>query len=86
MTTQIMELIKQTIGGTNPSIADLIKCIDLVKAHGNVVALKLDGLRAENQYTAFITFPPDQGREMIRADDNSIELALLRVLKSYVDA
>jgi hypothetical protein len=76
--------ILQLINSNDVSLNDLIHCIELIKQNGDVVVIKFDGERGENQYTAFITFPKSIKREMIRADESTLREALMKIVKSYV--
>lgn len=70
---------------SSPSLADLIRCFEIVKDNGDVALIKFDGARTENWYTVLITFPPGGEREMIRADESCLEMALRKVLLAYID-
>ena len=48
-----------------------------------MAVIKFDGERHNEQYTVFISFPQNN-REMIRADENNLKDALIKVLTKYV--
>ena len=79
-----MDSIKEIISKENPSFDDLLVCLERIKEKGNSIVIKLDGEREKAQYTVFITFPMNQEKEMIRIDDISLKVALLRCLQSYL--
>jgi len=78
--------ISEVIESREVSTEDLFECLEMIKKDGNVVVIKFDGERQENQYTAFITFPTSRKKEMIRADESSMKNAILKILKSYIHA
>jgi hypothetical protein len=79
-----MEQIRKILNQTNINIEDLINGFEIVKNNGDIAVIKFDGERLDKHYTVFISFPAHRKREMIRADENDLKLALLRVLKAYV--
>lgn len=78
-----MESIKDVISRSY-TVGELFSCFELVKKNGDVAVIKFDGERATRQYTVFITFPASRSKEMIRADEDTIDAALLKVLKQYI--
>ncbi|KIO74456.1 hypothetical protein TH53_26350 [Pedobacter lusitanus] len=54
------------------------------KDEGNVVVLKLDGLRYSSQYTVFITLPITTQREVIRVEDESLKEAIVIALNKFI--
>jgi len=40
----------QSLQGENVTLEELIRCLEIVRQSGNVVVVKLDGERSENQY------------------------------------
>ncbi|KAA2238878.1 hypothetical protein F0L74_21940 [Chitinophaga agrisoli] len=78
-----MEEIKNILAQKDITIEKLIECFDLVKANGDVAAIKFDGERTRNQYTVFISFP-NKGREIIRSDGEDLRAALINVLNEYI--
>lgn len=65
-------------------IEELLAYIEQVKRDGNVVVLKFDGERTEHAYTAFISFPMVQNKEMIRVDGETLQSTLIGLLKKYI--
>lgn len=80
-----MKLIKNTLAKEFPSLTELINCFETVKENGDVGVIKFDGEREEKGYTVFITFSSSKKREMIRADEDQLEKALIKVLNKYVE-
>lgn len=78
-----METIKEILEKKNIEIQDLITCCESVKKNGDILVIKFDGQRVEEQYTAFITFPI-QKSEMIRVDDKDLKSALIKLLNKYI--
>lgn len=78
-----MKLIKEIIEKQNPSLEELIYCFEKIKLNGAVAVIKFDGERECDGYTVFISFPKGE-REMIRADESDLKVALLKVLTNYV--
>jgi hypothetical protein len=78
-----MKFIKEIIEKQNPSLEELINCFEKIKLNGEVAVIKFDGERESDQYTVFISFPKGE-REMIRADESELKIALLKVLTKYV--
>lgn len=79
-----MNYIKKVLEKDNVSIEELISCFEMVKQNGDVVVIKFDGERKENYYTVFITFPLAKKKEMIRADENNLQMALMKTLSEYI--
>ena len=80
-----MNLIKERLEKQSSSIEELIKCFEYVKDNGDIAVIKFDGERNEKGYTVFISFPVTKKREMIRADENDLREALVKVLTRYVE-
>ncbi|TRX35069.1 hypothetical protein [Flavobacterium restrictum] len=80
-----MKIIKEILEKDNLSIEDLIYCFEQVKKNGDIAVIKFDGERDEIGYTIFISFPLIKKREMIRADENSLKVALIKVLTKYLE-
>lgn len=78
-----MKLLKEIIEKQNPSLEELINCFEKIKLNGEVAVIKFDGERQSDGYTVFISFPKGE-REMIRADESDLKIALLKVLTRYV--
>lgn len=78
-----MKFIKEIIEKQNPSLEELISCFEKIKLNGDVAVIKFDGERESNEYTVFVSFPKGK-REMIRADESNLKVALLKVLTKYV--
>ncbi|SHN07668.1 hypothetical protein SAMN05216311_10539 [Chitinophaga sp. CF418] len=66
------------------SIEELIDCFERVKDNGDVGFIKFDGARMTNHYTVCITTPTLQW-DMIRADESTLKVALIKVLAKYVE-
>lgn len=81
-----MDAIEKILEKDTPSLAELIHCFEAVKEKGDIALIKFDGERTEKHYTVLITFPVSKKKEMIRADEDSLEIALIKVLKKYVAA
>ncbi len=79
-----MNYIKKILEKESASIEELISCFEKVKQNGDVAVIKFDGERKENNYTDFITSPLTKKREMIRADESILQIALVKVLNEYV--
>ncbi|MFL9483449.1 hypothetical protein ACI6Q2_11780 [Chitinophagaceae bacterium LWZ2-11] len=79
-----MSYIKKILEKDQPSIEELITCLEDVKEHGNIAVIKFDGERMQCQYTVFISFPFTKKREMIRADEDNLKTALFNVLNDYI--
>lgn len=77
-----MDIIKKVLATQDSSLMDLINCFEQIKTKGEVVVIKFDGERLENGYTVFISFP-DNKRSLIRADENDLKKAILKVLTKY---
>ncbi|MDV3753984.1 hypothetical protein [Elizabethkingia anophelis] len=80
-----MEKIKNILL-ENPSMADLIDCLDLVRKNGDIVVVKFDGEREQDFYTLFITFPVNKNKSMIRIDHSNLRDAILELLKKYINS
>lgn len=78
-----MDFIKKVIVKQDSSIEELLECFEKIKKDGEVAVIKFDGERDNNSYTVFISFPTNK-REMIRADENDLRNALIKVLTDYV--
>ena len=76
---EIVEFLKR-----QPSLEDLIYCLDLIRKNGNVVVIKLDGGRDRCFYTLFITFPGKSEKDMLRVDHSDLKEAILELLNLYV--
>ncbi|KUY30389.1 hypothetical protein ATB96_01730 [Elizabethkingia ursingii] len=70
----------------NPSMTDLIDCLDLVRKNGDVVVVKFDGEREQDFYTLFITFSLTKNKSMIRIDHSNLRDAILELLKRYINS
>jgi hypothetical protein len=81
MKNYINEIIKKG----DPSIEELIKCLELVRENGDVVVVKFDGERTKDQYTLFVTFSKLKNKNMIRVDDSNLKEALVKLLTIYVE-
>ncbi|MBX2949528.1 MAG: hypothetical protein KF704_09655 [Crocinitomicaceae bacterium] len=79
-----MNFIKEIVEKENSSFEELIDCFEKIKVNGEVVVIKFDGEREIDNYTVFISFP-DNKREMIRADENNLKKALVKVLAKYIE-
>lgn len=79
-----MNFIKEIIEKENSSFEELIDCFEKIKVNGEVIVIKLDGEREIDNYTVFISFPNNK-REMIRADENNLKKALVKVLAKYIE-
>lgn len=75
--------IKEILQKKNPSVETLISCFEKVRQHGNVGVIKFDGERAQAAYTVFISFPGKE-TQLIRADEDDLKNALIKVLAVYV--
>ncbi|SHG93431.1 hypothetical protein SAMN04488522_108279 [Pedobacter caeni] len=64
---------------------ELLNCFEQVKNKGDIALIKFDGQRNEDEYTVLIAFPEIKKREMIRADESSLRIALIKVLTEYVE-
>ena len=80
-----MEKIKNILL-ENPSMTDLIDCLDLVRKNGDVVVVKFDGEREQDFYTLFITFSQTKNKSMIRIDHSNLRDAILELLKRYINS
>ncbi|MFZ6013047.1 MAG: hypothetical protein ACOYXT_22080 [Bacteroidota bacterium] len=80
-----MDFIKKITEKQDPSFEELIDCLEKVKENGAVAVVKFDGERDKDGYTVFISFPNSK-REMIRADENDLKKALIKVLARYLEA
>lgn len=80
-----MDRIRRILEESIPSLTELINCFEIVKENGDIAVVKFDGARSENWYTVFITFPISKNREMIRADEDHLETALIKVLTKYIE-
>jgi hypothetical protein len=81
-----MEYIKNIVEKENPTVEELISCLEQVKQNGDVAMIKFDGERVENHYTVFISFPANKKQEMIRADERILSTALIKVLSQYISS
>ena len=79
-----MSFIKKIIENPDPSLEGLINCFERLKDNGEVGIIKFDGERDKDGYTVFISFPNNHKREMLRADENQLKNALIKVLAIYV--
>lgn len=79
-----MEKIKEVLE-ENPSIENLIDCLDTIRKNGDVVVLKFDGEREKDFYTLFVTFPPSKNKSMIRIDQSNLKDAIIELLKKYIN-
>ena len=77
------EFIRKIVAKHNPSLEELINCFEMIKTKGEVAVIKFDGEREKVQYTVFISFPKNK-REMIRADENTLKDAFIKVLSEYI--
>lgn len=75
--------IRETLQHEYATIEELIECFEIVRANGDVVMIKFDGLRERNHYTVLITFSNSQ-RELVRADTSTLREALIKVLTQYI--
>ena len=80
-----MKTIKEVIEKSDRSTEALFKCLEYIKENGDIVVVKIDGERPENQYTVFVSFPNYRQRGLIRADENTLNDAILKVLIAYVE-
>ncbi|SHM01897.1 hypothetical protein [Chryseobacterium polytrichastri] len=80
-----MEKIKNILL-ENPSMTDLIDCLDLVRKNGDIVVVKFDGEREQDFYTLFITFSLTKNKSMIRIDHSNLRDAILELLKRYINS
>ncbi|MDV7699528.1 hypothetical protein N6B72_21665 [Chryseobacterium soli] len=76
--------IKKILEKENSTIEELFDCIEQVKKNGDVMVIKLDGMRVDKQYTVFITFPIEKKKEMIRYDEDNLRKAIINTLTFYV--
>ncbi|MBV4357147.1 hypothetical protein [Pinibacter aurantiacus] len=79
-----MDYIKEIINKPDYSLEEIIGCFEKVKENGDVAVIKFDGERGENSYTVFVSFPTKK-RDMLRADENDLKTALLKVLSKYIE-
>ncbi|MCF6404398.1 hypothetical protein L3C95_15985 [Chitinophaga filiformis] len=66
------------------SIEELIQCFESVKDNGDIGFIKFDGARTTDHYTVFISTPESKS-DIIRADESTLKVALVKVLKQYVE-
>ncbi|MBL0912282.1 MAG: hypothetical protein IBJ09_07905 [Bacteroidia bacterium] len=78
-----MKHINEILKKENPSVEELINCFESIKENGDIAVIKFDGERVENPYTVFISFPIIKQKEIIRADENDLKSALIKVLMRY---
>ncbi len=79
-----MKYISEILKKTNPSFEDLINCLEIIKKEGDVSVIKFDGARTDNSYTVFVTFAINKNKEIIRADENDLKRAIIKVLSEYI--
>lgn len=80
-----MDVIKETVQKSKPSLSELINCFECIKDNGDVAVIKFDGERVDNGYTVLILFSSSKNRDLLRADEQTLEDALLKVLKKYIE-
>jgi len=80
-----MDRIRRILEEPTPSLTELINCFEIVKENGDIAVIKFDGARLEKWYTVFITFPISKDKEIIRADEDHLENALIKVLTKYIE-
>ncbi|MDI3322367.1 hypothetical protein [Pinibacter soli] len=76
--------IKEIINKPACSLEEIISCFEKVKENGDAAVIKFDGERSENSYTVFVSCPT-KNRELLRADENDLKTALLKVLSEYIE-
>lgn len=79
-----MDYIRKVLQKGDPSMENLLNCLETVKNNGDIVLVKFDGERSKNHYTVLITFPNGKGNDMIRADEDNLKTALVKVLNKYI--
>ena len=79
-----MDFIRKIVEKQDASIEELIDCFERVKSNGHVAAIKFDGERERDWYTVLVSFPGNK-RDMIRADENDLKGALVKVLAKYIE-
>lgn len=65
------------------STEEQIEVLERIKDDGNIVLIKFDGERAENQVTVVIDFPPLSGKETIRLEGNDLNILLDDLIDTY---
>ena len=65
------------------SIEEQIKVLERIKDDGNIVLIKFDGERKENQVTVVIGFPPLSSKETISLEGNNLNTLLDRLINIY---
>ncbi|MCB9235045.1 MAG: hypothetical protein H6581_25550 [Bacteroidia bacterium] len=80
-----MITIPEILAKANPTMEELIYCLEMVKESGDVAVIKFDGERTENAYTVFISFPNRKDKGLLRSDDDELKKPLIKVLKGYFE-
>lgn len=65
------------------STEEQIKVLERIKDDGNIVLIKFDGERTENQVTVVIDFPPLSDKETIRLEGNDLNILLDSLINTY---
>lgn len=65
------------------STEEQIQVLERIKDDGNIVLIKFDGERTENQLTVVIDFPLLSGKETIRLDGNDLNTLLDKLIDTY---
>lgn len=65
------------------SIEKNIEVLERIKNDGNIVFIKFDGERADNQVTVVIDFPSSSDNKTIRLDGDDLNTLLERVINTY---
>lgn len=79
-----MKYINEILNKANPSLEDLINCLEIIKKEGDISVVKFDGARPDKSYTVFVTFAINKNKEIIRADENDLKKAIIKVLSEYI--
>ena len=65
------------------SIEELLTLAKGIKDKGDMVFIKLDGERENNQITIIISYPNDKGKEQIRYEGDDLNECLFKAINSY---
>lgn len=78
-----MQSIRKVLNKESYTFDELINCLEDIKNEGDVVIIKLDGEREDNQNTIMITFP-NSNREIIRHDGSDLKKSIQKALLDYI--
>lgn len=76
-------ILAQIVNSENPILSSLEQILDEVRKLGDVLIVRVDGVRASQNYTIIIT-SSQMSFEAIRCEGETLSLTLRKALEQYI--